>query len=185
MTATTQFSIQLCNFCYNKNSVQLIGNPTHQQGNILHIILTNSPDRLVNIMVDLMFCSAYSDHFLITLDILTSHTYSHSHPVISSPFYHLSRADMGELACYLLEYSFLSHSTDPLDIHFVWSDIKQGILTACELFVPRVHMTSKCSPPWFNSTIRHLQKKIRTLRKVTKRTIFHITKKNYLQWNPH
>ena len=44
-SASISTSIQLCNFYHSKKLIQKVHNPTHRQGNILDIILTNSPDR--------------------------------------------------------------------------------------------------------------------------------------------
>ena len=42
LTATTPYSLSLCNTIHNKNFKQLMNMPTHKQGNILDLIITNS-----------------------------------------------------------------------------------------------------------------------------------------------
>ena len=67
LSATTPFSISLCNKLFSKNFIQLVNEPTHCQGNTLDLILTNSPHRLQNVQVQSSGSSLQSDHFPITI----------------------------------------------------------------------------------------------------------------------
>ena len=80
LSATTPFSISLCNELYSKNFIQLVNEPTHYQGNTLDLILTNSPHRLQNVQVQSSGSSLQSDHFPITISILSSPLRAHTTP---------------------------------------------------------------------------------------------------------
>ena len=131
-------------------------NPTHRQGNILDIILTNSPDHFFDVYV------GHSDHFLISFKCSNHRSNLHSNCNTHSQFYNFSKANLPEIDSFLIDYNFLTHSSD---IQSVWSCLKQGIHLAYDQFIPTVRLPSNPSLPWFNSEIRHLLKKIHTLRR--------------------
>ena len=74
-----------------------------------------------------------------------------------------NNADHEGLCDYLLDSDFsvclLSES-----IEQVWSFIKNTILEAMNLFIPKLKVKAKVHPKWFNSEIRHI-KCLRTLRR--------------------
>ena len=51
------------------------------------------------------------------------------------------------------------------DIEFVWSFIKSFLYQAMYMFVPKTHIRSHKDPPWFNPSIRHRVKMLKTLRR--------------------
>ena len=65
---------------------------------------------------------------------------------------------------YLLDYAFTSllHIND-LDL--LWSKLKQVILDAVSLFVPKIKIKSSPQPRWFTSEIRHNLNIVHTLRR--------------------
>ena len=75
-----------------------------------------------------------------------------------------NNADHEGLCDYLLDSDFsvclLSES-----IEQVWSFIKNTILEAMNLFIPKVKVKAKVHPKWFNSEIRRTIKCLRTLRR--------------------
>ena len=52
MSASNYQSSSLCDTIVAKNLIQMVTKQTHKQGNILDLILTNSPDRISNISLD-------------------------------------------------------------------------------------------------------------------------------------
>ena len=70
MTASSHFSSSLCDTLFSLNLVQLVTEPTHIHGNILDIIATNVPQRIVNLEVNTSRYN-YSDHYFITFDFLS------------------------------------------------------------------------------------------------------------------
>ena len=170
MTATNTSSIQLCNLCYEKNLIQLVQNPTHRQGNILDIILTNCPDRFFDVTVDPVCCSDYSDHFLISFNCSSNVHPSHT-PNITSQFFNFSRADIPAIENYLMDYNFLPVTPSDSGITALWFQLKEGILSACNQFVPLVHLPPRPSPRWFTPEIRHLLKKNLHSEKLSKESL--------------
>ena len=51
------------------------------------------------------------------------------------------------------------------DIEFIWSIIKNAIYSGMNLFIPKVRLRKHQFPRWFTPELRHLTKRIRTLRK--------------------
>ena len=60
-----------CDLLVDMNLLQLVEEPTHKNGGVLDLILTNSA-RIYNISVDSQVCALHSDHYLITCDNCTS-----------------------------------------------------------------------------------------------------------------
>ena len=48
---------------------------------------------------------------------------------------------------------------------FIWSYLKTAINCAVNLYVPQVHVNKANHPKWFNSTIRHKIKCLRTIKR--------------------
>ena len=63
-----------------------------------------------------------------------------------------SKADFNGLSDYLLQVDFSDcyHSDD---VECVWAIIKQSILKAMLLHIPKVRLKSQQTPKWFNSEI--------------------------------
>ena len=75
LTGSSAFASSLCTIIDSLNLIQLVHEPTHNKGNILDIVLTNSPDNIINLKVDQSPSQfTTSDHFLISFDFLCCHT---------------------------------------------------------------------------------------------------------------
>ena len=70
LTAASPQSELVCDTIYDKNLHQLIAVPTHVKGNILDLVLTNSPEFIINIKVHSRSYS--SDHYLISVSYCSS-----------------------------------------------------------------------------------------------------------------
>ena len=66
LTAPTNRSSSLC---VSKNLVNLVTQPTHQSGNILDLVLSNSPDRISNLAISIPNTTLSSDHSIIAFDV--------------------------------------------------------------------------------------------------------------------
>ena len=75
-----------------------------------------------------------------------------------------SKADFNGLSDYLLQLDFSDcfHSDD---VEYVWAIVRQSILRAMLLYIPKVRLKSQQTPQWFNSEIRHLLQCVSTLRR--------------------
>jgi len=72
LTGSSTISNNFCEFSFQSNLKQLVNHPTHRHGNLLDLLLTNSTDNIVNLIVhpliELYQC-ILSDHHLITFTI--------------------------------------------------------------------------------------------------------------------
>ena len=162
LSGTSLLSILLCDFVFESNLSQLITCPTHVKGNILDILLTNNDHLISGLSVTESHSSLPSDHYIISFNIdLTSPSVKHHG---STFVFDYNNADYEGLCDYLLDSDFsvclLSES-----IEQVWSFIKNTILEAMNLFIPKVKVKAKVHPKWFNSEIRHTIKCLRSLRR--------------------
>ena len=164
-SANSSFSISICNRLSAQNYVQMVMEPTHHRGNILDLILTNSPHRLLNINVDSSELPLKSDHFLITVDIASKTPNAKvNHGVIESKFNYL-KADLPSLFQHLSNSIGYLLPTVHAHAELVWVVLKQGILASCKKCIPKIRLPSKPFPRWFNSTIRHQLNRIHTIRR--------------------
>ena len=74
------------------------------------------------------------------------------------------KANLDGLCEFLLEFDFDSCFTSD-DVEGIWSTIKQAIHEGMHLFIPKVRIRSYQYPAWFTPKLRHLSKRIRSLRK--------------------
>ena len=137
----------LCHFVFDYNLSQVIQIPTHTGGNILDIVLTNTPEAVFNVNVA-PFSPLRSDHFAVTFRL------SYYVPVTSSSsaksLFDYSKADWTGLLEYLLNYDFdLLFHDDDNDI--VWESFKDLFLSSLHMYVPVVVSRSAANyTPWFN-----------------------------------
>ena len=108
-----------------------------------------------------------SDHFIlyfyITRSIFTK--------IQISPRYifDYSKADWDGLSSYLFDYDF-SPILHLNDIEACWSSLKQLVLSALSLFVPKVKLRRHQRPKWFTSDIQNHLNKVHSLRKKARST---------------
>lgn len=134
------------------NLIQLVTNSTHVHGNILDLVITNSPHRLKNVHVDDRLVST-SDHFLISVNIDCSTT-SGSLPE-SNFSYMYARKDFTEMEEFFFDNTDTLPSSLILDINEIWYSIKCLILRARDTLVPKFKIPHKPHSKWFDPTIRH------------------------------
>ena len=163
LSASTPSSTTLCDVVFRNNLLQVVSEPTHVLGNTLDLILTNSPDRIANIVVS---SPALSDHSLITFDLFhDSHLVDiHGHGRRSVSIF--SKADHHSIARFMdnacLQFPIL-------DTNCFWVCLRDLIMSACDLFIPKFSISAKSSPRWFNGNIRHSLNQIHTLRRSIRR----------------
>ena len=78
-----------------------------------------------------------------------------------------SKADFDGLADYLQDFDF-STCFKSNNIEFIWSIIRQSIITTMHPFIPKVKVKQK-KPMWFTSDIRHHLNRIHTLKRICKK----------------
>ena len=81
--------------------------------------------------------------------------------------YDFSKANYNSMCDFLLDSDFRA-LFESMDIEFVWSVIKSFIFEAVFLFTPKIFVTHRHDPKWFNSEIHHHQKCLRSMRRKCK-----------------
>ena len=76
--------------------------------------------------------------------------------------FNYSKADFSGLSDVLLQLDFSNYCQMTLNM-----SIRQSVLNAMQLFIPKVRVQSQQSPKWFNLEIRHLLKCVSTLRRTS------------------
>lgn len=149
-------------FIFEQNLVQLIDVSTHKDGNILDLVMTNSPERVTRSSVESFPCCTESDHYLISLSVNCNITLNNSRE--DCCFLDYARGNMIDLDGYLLDTDF-SHILLCDDIDEIWKHIKAKIIEGCHLFIPEKKIRKDRTPKWFNSVTKHLSKCVRTARR--------------------
>ena len=165
LSARSPFSRDLCDTLLKYSYLQLIQSPTHTQGNVLDLLLTNAPHRLCTISIEASNVLK-SDHFVVSAAIQCLRNNNPTHKLVSSTlsFLNYRKADLPKL-CGSLCNAIESYAIDLNDIDKSWSELKTIIASSCLCSVPRVSIPTRSSPKWFNASIRHQLNKASSLRR--------------------
>ena len=185
LSAPSKFSSLLCDLIFDLQLTQCVELPTHLKGNILDLIITNSVNRISDVVVHQNQFTT-SDHFLISFLALTAlPKISHHHPLT---FLNYDKADYKGMCDFLMDWDF-SNCLDSSTVEVIWSDIKDAITTAISRFVPTFTTTHRHAhlPKWFNQQLRHNLKCLRTLRRkhISNPTQYRLNKLNNLEAQLH
>ena len=145
-----------------------MNSPTHCKGNTLDLVITNNEHSVCDLTVLPpqcgTICTIPTDHSLITF-YTTSHTPQRNPtPLASALVFDYPKADLEGLSCYLLDYDF-SICLQSSCIGIVWTNIKEAVTNAMNLFIPKVRLRRHQTPKWYTSDIRHHLNCLNTLRK--------------------
>ena len=133
LCCNSHYSTSSCDFVFAYNLSQVIQIPTHTGGNILDIVLTNTPEAVFNVNVA-PFSPLRSDHFAVTFRLSYVPVTSFSS---AKPLFDYSKADWTGLLEYLLNYDFdLPFHDDDNDI--VWVSFKDLFLSSLHMYFPVV-----------------------------------------------
>ena len=164
LLGTSQFSQSLCSLVYQLNLIQLVDSPTHACGNILDLLLSNSPEKLSNLSI----LPSLSDHNLIFCDFTLRPP--HYTPLKDSFQFDFSQVDFSNLDLFLLNEDF-SLVYGESDVNRTWNFITSRINEACQYLIPCNRVKARPSPKWFNGEIKHTLNKVHTLRRHLKRKL--------------
>ena len=164
LTASSSNSGSFWDFVFDNALVQLIHEPTHTKGNILHLVLTNDNDLVTNATVNLSNHHLSTDRYLISFKL--SHPVQPSLQVQTRSRYVLDypKPNYDAICSYLLDYDFMS-CLQSQDAEHIWTIIKNAIYEGMNMFIPKVRIRRYQYSCWFSSELRHLSKCLRTLRK--------------------
>ena len=158
---------------------QLIFEPTHRSGNILDILLTDTPDLMDNIAVHPHGCFTYSDHSPLTFGI---RTFIKRQIARKRCIYNFKKADWKSLNIDLsrVDWHFILDNSEP-DIG--WDIFKNKFVSLCDKHIPKIRIKESFQPPWFYSDVFRLNKKkehFRKLFKETENTLLHDNQHGFL-----
>lgn len=88
-------------------------------------------------------------------------------PSLSTTILLYSKADWDGLCSYLLDADF-STCFNSDNIALVWVTIEEAIYDGTDMFIPKLTIKKHQHPQWFNSSIHHRIKCLRTLRRKLK-----------------
>ena len=128
LTGVKPFSQSLCNILYDKNYLQLVTTPTHNQRNKLDLVLSNSPNRIFNLSTDSSRCSAVSDHFLISFSASSNHREPKVCQAETPLFFNYKMSDFCAIDDEIAVFVFNPTSANNIDS--VWEDLKTAIINA-------------------------------------------------------
>ena len=128
----------------------------------MDLVFTNFDELIHNLHVSSPCHSLFSDHSIISFHLQTAKLVL---PSVKPRFvFDFPKANLDGLCEFLLEFDFDSCFTSD-DVEGIWSTIKQAIHEGMHLFIPKVRIRSYQYPAWFTPKLRHLSKRIRSLRK--------------------
>ena len=78
---------------------------------------------------------------------------------------HYSRSDYESMDDFLYQTTNTSEFQQILDTDAAWSELKNRIARACEIFLPNISLPRKTYPKWFDATIRHKLNCVHTIRR--------------------
>ena len=162
LTGNSIVSNNFCEFVFESNLIQLIDSPTHICGNILDLVLTNSPKHVSNLFVHPReYQCVASDHCLITF----STSFKHITPTpITKEVFNFTKGDYNGLSEYLLN-SDLSALYNSSDAEEIWLTLRSHITSAMDLYIPKIRLRVRQFPTWFTPQLRHSLKCLRTLQR--------------------
>lgn len=80
-----------------------------------------------------------------------------------------SKADWTGLSSYLLDYDF-HHLYAISDLDTLWYLFEKILTDSAKLFIPMIKIKATQDPKWFNSEIRHEINRVRTIRRVSRKS---------------
>ena len=130
-------------------------------GNTLDIVLSNLDNIYHTETKSTLPANLSSDHYMVLLHI----RYYLSKPVKQHYLkYDFSNVQWDDMNQFFNQYDF-TLALNSSNTEFIWSYLKTAINSAVNLYVPQVHVNKANQPKWFNSTIRHKIKSLRTIKR--------------------
>ena len=138
----------------DKSLEQIVDFPTHSRGNILDLIITNCPDRIVN--VENLGNLSNSDHSILSIDILCNVNHDNSCDMIPD----WSKLDHASFKQFLID-SDLENSIENLNAEDGWCLFKTTLDTALENYLPKKKRHESSKPVWMTKKVVQLSRQKR------------------------
>ena len=146
--------------------VQLVNDPTHNQGNLLDIVLTNNTQLVSDLTVQNDFLLCKSDHFPISFNIKSNVRRKKAPKREMYNFKHANWEAINEELRFTDWNSVLSSH----DIQAAWNTFKDRLFTSCNRHIPKIKVKCGFQPPWFDSEAHNLCRQKERLRSRYKQT---------------
>ena len=132
---------------------QIIDCPTHSKGNILDILLTTEPHKVLNLAVLDGNCSiCKSDHFIIQFEI--NYKARRKKPA-KRTIYNFKRANW-EMLNNDLRNTNWNNLLGNCDVDTAWLNFKGKLNSLANIHIPKIKIKSEFQPPWFDSEVYNL-----------------------------
>ena len=141
----------------------LINSPTHREGNVLDLLLTNWPGIIKDIVIEPDHI-CHSDHFAVSFKVKKN--MSRKKPVKRKVFKY-SEADWDGLSADLRGYNWGKLFANK-NINQAWELFKSKIDIAMRRFIPMKSVKFRYRPPWFDDEIMDMSKTKDRLHKIYK-----------------
>ena len=165
-TATSNVQTSYLNLFLDLGLTQIISEPTHKCGNILDLLLTDSPLLVTNQKIHSPGAFIKSDHSPIsfTLSSLIARR-----KAITRKIFNFKKANWKTLNNDLkrVDWHYLLSSEEA---HTGWELFKNKFLILCDKHIPKITIKESFQPPWYDSEVFKLNKKKENFRKKFKET---------------
>lgn len=124
-------------FCLSQNFCQFINVPTHQKGNILDLLLCNTPAKykLLNYNVDSPITET-CDHNLISFQVQISSSSSHTQTLVRFP--NFSRANYTKIYEHLIHTSWVDVVNSSLSLQRSYDNFLKILHSSIDQYIPKV-----------------------------------------------
>ena len=157
---TCELQQQVLDTFNNIGLEQLIDKSTHKNGNVLDLLLTNSPGLVKNISIKPRYEVCTSDHFAITFELGPAKRKKTQKRRV----YKFKNANWSGLNSDLKRVpwdKFLKFC----DAETAWQKFRLILFDLCDKHIPKVTITDKFKSPWFDKETYELNKEKERLRK--------------------
>ena len=163
LSSISSISCAFCDFIFDNSLSQLIDQPTHIQGNILDLVLSNSNDCVTNLAVAPNKWLT-TDHFEVTFQLSQQIHLTPTTVTIPKYVFDFPKANYDGILSYLSDFNYIP-CIQSQNVESIWLTIKNSILTAMNLFIPKVRLRRHQFPCWYTPELRHLSKCLHTSKK--------------------
>ena len=131
----------------------LVNSPTHRDGNILDLLLTNQPSIIKDVNIDpVLICK--SDHYSISFSLNKNVPRKKAK---KQNVFRYFEADWEGLSAELKSHNWRVIFANK-DIHNAWEVFKSRLDIAMRKFIPMKSVKFRYRPPWFDDEIMEMSK---------------------------
>ena len=151
---------------------QLVDFPTHIRGNLLDLVLTNTPEKILNI--DCLGNLGNSDHSILSVDVLCSTNITKNEEYIPD----WSKGNKSGLQDFFSSIDW-DHRFNNKNTEDTWNTFCDIITEGVDTYIPKTLKNRSGRPKWSNRNIVRLSRKKEKLWKVYMKTKSNINLDNY------